>query len=83
VNWKILLALPAAAVLVGESVEPPRLKPGLPTNANCPTFPAAKAAYLRAYAFSEDDPEENMRWREKSHQLLQTCEIQFRDLEKR
>jgi hypothetical protein len=83
VNWKILFVLPLAAVLVGERVEPPRLKPALPTSANCATFTAAKAAYLHAYAFSEDDPEENMQWREKSHQLLQACEIQFHDLEKR
>ena len=82
-NWKILLVLPLAAVLVGESVTPPRLKAPLPANAECATLPAAKAAYLRAYAFSQDDPEESTRWREKSHQLLQGCEIQFRDLENR
>ena len=82
-NWKILLVLPAAAVLVGESVEPPRLKLPLAAYAKCANFPAAKAAYLRAYALAEDDAAESMVWREKTLHLLQGCGIQSHELENR
>ena len=56
-NWKYFLALPLAALLLGEPLHPPQLKPVIPVLSlpSC-DYPAAYAYYLRAHAYARENP---------------------------
>lgn len=56
-KWIKFLFLPLAAWLVGDPMDPPRLRPEFPAanSAECP-FAEARRSYLLAWGFAEEHP---------------------------
>jgi hypothetical protein len=72
-NWKPLLILPLSAWILGEAVDPPRLKPPLPASDPCPLYNSAKRAFLLAHAYRENDHELSKYYLNRAQAEAESC----------
>ena len=83
-NWKTLLPLPLAALLLGAPVHPPTLREAIPTfeGSGC-RYTEAKRLYLLAYAYSVERPQLGRRALSAAETELLACVGDAKILEKR
>lgn len=73
-HWRWLVPLPLAALLCGEAVRAPRLKPVLAHNSpGCAAYPSARERYLLAYAYGWEQAELSRSLLSEMESLLKEC----------
>ena len=73
-NWKFLLPLPLAALVVASPLKVPKLRPPIPLLENMPcAYPWALRQYLDAYAYAQENPTLSFRLLQAAEKELGSC----------
>lgn len=75
VNWKLLLTMPAAALLLGQALSVPLWKETLPASAGSGCdYAWSRRAYLRAFAYAGENRPAALRLARAAEHELQSCQ---------